>query len=338
MAGLVRALEEAAGRVNCARPSINARQAFAADMIARCTEIPRRVRRGCGQTARHDPRGGNRGRFVAGGLPVRQLLVRWNVIDQPNARSSHQPVARGGGLGIMLVFFGVAAGLLAAGTIPPSRPFLALLTATLIVAVISFGDDLKPQPSWLRFGCHALAAMVLITALGWPVVSVSWDAAAGFALPPWVGHALLFLWLVGYVNGFNFMDGINGLAAGQAMLTGAGTAMIGGLAGRLGRRRCCWRRWWPGRRRVSCRIIFPGADVHGGCEQRGTGIRAGRAGGVAGTGAGVVAVDPPRSCCANFILDTGITLGRRLLEESAGSHTTRAFYQRWIGPENPTPG
>lgn len=166
------------------------------------------------------------------GFPMRRLLFKWNVIDQPNARSSHtQPIARGGGLGIMLVLLGAAAGLLAVGTISPSRPLFGLLAGTLFVAVISFCDDLKPQPAWLRFGCHALAAGILITALGGPVVSASWAADVGLALPTGLGWFVLFLWLVGYANAFNFMDGINGIAAGQAALTGVGTALIGGIAG-----------------------------------------------------------------------------------------------------------
>jgi UDP-N-acetylmuramyl pentapeptide phosphotransferase/UDP-N-acetylglucosamine-1-phosphate transferase len=39
-----------------------------------------------------------------------------------------------------------------------------------------------------------------------------------------------FLWIVGYTNAFNFMDGINGLAAGQAVVTGFGMALLGGMA------------------------------------------------------------------------------------------------------------
>ena len=160
------------------------------------------------------------------GFPVRQLLVWCNIIDQPNARSSHtEPVARGGGLGILLALAVVVLAVM------PVGPWLAAwLGAGLGVAVISFLDDLRPQPAWLRFGCHLGGAALFTSVAGWPAVVFSFEAVGGVQASVALGGALLLFGLVGYTNAFNFMDGINGLAAGQAALTGAGMAIITGLA------------------------------------------------------------------------------------------------------------
>ena len=160
------------------------------------------------------------------GFPVRQLLVWCNIIDQPNARSSHtEPVARGGGLGILLAIAVVALAVV------PVEPWLAAwLGAGIGVGVISFLDDLRPQPAWLRFGCHVGGALLFAAVAGWPEVKVSFADDGGVTATGVAGAAVVVIALAGYTNAFNFMDGINGLAAGQAALTGAGMAIITGLA------------------------------------------------------------------------------------------------------------
>lgn len=160
--------------------------------------------------------------------PVRAALVRANIIDHPNRRSSHsRPTARGGGIAIMLVVLAVAVG----GGLPQSQPgvLATLLGAAILLAVVSFVDDLISLPAALRFGFHAVAAvaaLVVLKGLGLNSVNdLIW---------PWLAVAVVwflgFLWIVGYTNAFNFMDGINGLATGQAIMTGFGMALLGGLA------------------------------------------------------------------------------------------------------------
>lgn len=236
-------------------------------------------------------------------------------------------------MGVMLVLFGAAAGLLFTGTIPPSRQLFALLVGTLIVATISFCDDLKPQPSWLRFGCHALAAGVFTMALGLPVVSLSWATDAGWALPVWLSLTLLYLWLVGYANGFNFMDGINGLAAGQAVLTGVGTAMIGGIAGGD----------WTAPPVLLAEAVagaaagflphnFPRARMFmGDVSSAALGFMLAGLAVWLGLEHGWWLLIPLGLLHANFILDTGITLGRRILRRERWFEAHREhFYQRLI--------
>ncbi len=149
-------------------------------------------------------------------FPVRLALGKAGVIDRPNARSSHGvPTIRGAGVGIVLV---VAAATL---TLSPRQPSLAAVAGAFVtLAVISFIDDLRGLPARVRFLAHGAAAGVGLAVVG-RMAEVD-HAAAG-----WVaGAAFAWVWIVGYTNAFNFMDGINGLATIQAIAGSAGTALI----------------------------------------------------------------------------------------------------------------
>jgi UDP-N-acetylmuramyl pentapeptide phosphotransferase/UDP-N-acetylglucosamine-1-phosphate transferase len=156
------------------------------------------------------------------GFVVHRWLARWQVIDRPNERSSHAtPTLRGGGIGIMAVILFGAVWL--SWHCASWQTGLLALTSGLL-SIISFCDDRKPLPWRVRLGTHFGAAAVMLCAL---------LHAELLAAPVWVGPSglLVLLWFAGYANVFNFMDGINGLAAGQAVVTGIGTAMVGISAG-----------------------------------------------------------------------------------------------------------
>jgi len=154
------------------------------------------------------------------GFPVRAGLVRFGVIDRPNARSSHAiPTARGGGLAFTAI---VVTALAYAGRYvgTPDPVFFGLAVATLGLAVVSFVDDLRSVGAAPRLLGQALAAVVPVFAF-----ALSADGDRGFAL-----IAVAFVGCVGFTNAFNFMDGINGIAAAHAAITGSATAYLGTLA------------------------------------------------------------------------------------------------------------
>lgn len=263
------------------------------------------------------------------GFPVRRLLVRWNIIDQPNARSSHtEPVARGGGLGILLALW-----LVAPAMVPGSPLLAAWLGAGLGVAVVSFLDDLRPQPAWLRFGCHLGGAALFASVAGWPAVVFSFEAVGGVQAPLALGGALLLFGLVGYTNAFNFMDGINGLAAGQAALTGAGMAVITGLATGA----------WTSPPVLLCWLLsgaaagflphnFPRARMFmGDVSSAPLGLLLGALAVWLATAHGPWLLLPLALMHANFLLDTAITLTRRVARGDRWFEAHREhFYQRLI--------
>ena len=157
------------------------------------------------------------------GFPVRRALVHWNIIDRPNERSSHsRPTARGGGIAVLTAV--MLAGTFAVN--PACAWSITLIAfAGLVLAVVSFIDDLKSLPQLLRFTVQAGAALVALYAL-------CFDGMAGLSPAITVGIAVIgFLWITGYTNAFNFMDGINGIAGMQIVTTGIGTAFVGIAAG-----------------------------------------------------------------------------------------------------------
>ena len=159
------------------------------------------------------------------GFPVAKILTRLGAVDQPNARSSHlKPVVRGGGIAMaggafLLVFCGFPL---------PWGVTAVMLSAALGIGVVSFYDDIKSVGAAIRFGCHSVAAIAALVVLHFSSLGLD---SSGFPVPVMALLWLLgFLWIVGYTNAFNFMDGINGLAAGQAIVTGFGMALLGALA------------------------------------------------------------------------------------------------------------
>ncbi len=156
---------------------------------------------------------------------------RLGLIDIPNARSSHTvSTARGGGLGVAA---GVIAGilLLAAFGDWPTRQLAILLAGAGAIAALGVFDDLHPIPAGLRLLGQLLVALAVIVGLG---------GVARLPLPPpldlslgWLAAPLAVLWLLTVTNFYNFMDGIDGLAAGQAAASCIGVAIAGWATGAI---------------------------------------------------------------------------------------------------------
>ncbi len=142
------------------------------------------------------------------------LLRRAAIIDIPGQRSSHTvPTPRGGGIP-------VAAGLLvAAGVIG------GVTAAVFAAAVFSFGLlGLAEDVRGLRAG-HRLI-MQVIGGAAIAALLVDGRAAPGVVLVLLV--ALGAIWITGFVNAFNFMDGVNGISGAHALIAGIVYACLGG--------------------------------------------------------------------------------------------------------------
>lgn len=162
----------------------------------------------------------------AGVAAIGRMARRRRFLDIPNARSSHtQPTPRGGGLAIVgLVLGGVW--LYAALCPGVSGWALGVFTfGAVLIAGVSWWDDLHSLPVWVRFTTHGLAACLALIAFGyWHVVS--WPGLGALPLGLF-GILVSFLWIVGLTNAYNFMDGIDGLAGGQAVVAGLGWVILG---------------------------------------------------------------------------------------------------------------
>ena len=158
---------------------------------------------------------------------VRLFALRWCFVDVPNERSSHfRPIPSGGGL--VLVLFNVLGWILLIGIHPimSVRHAVAFLVGALLVATISFVDDLGHVPFPFRLGVHAVAAAVFVSFYTYLHV-ISLPLAGTIVLGSGIGIALTVIWMIGLVNAYNFIDGLDGLAAGQAVAAGVGWTGLG---------------------------------------------------------------------------------------------------------------
>jgi UDP-GlcNAc:undecaprenyl-phosphate GlcNAc-1-phosphate transferase len=152
--------------------------------------------------------------FVAAAEPVTiPLLRRIAAIDTPNLRSSHTvPTPRGGGAPI-------AAGLILAAAIIPAPAAVIFAAAVAAFAALGLADDLAGLPAGRRLALQAAAGL----AAGWLLAR-----AAGLpALAAIAAAAVIAVWIAGFVNAFNFMDGVNGISGAHALVGGACFAALG---------------------------------------------------------------------------------------------------------------
>lgn len=125
-----------------------------------------------------------------------KIADRYNIIDKPNHRSSHKTVTiRGGG-----ILFPIA--MLIAFVLGYTNWMLTL--AVVLVAVVSFIDDIKPLHQLPRFGSQIIAFIL-----------VAYDLNL-FEQALWV-LPVVMVFLIGWINAFNFMDGINGITVLYAL-------------------------------------------------------------------------------------------------------------------------
>ena len=159
---------------------------------------------------------------------LRRFALAKGMLDIPNERSSHTvAVPRGGGLSILLAVT-LAVSLLIAARKVPAQFLLALFAGGIAVAVVGFADDRLQLSVKARLAVHVSAATLAVYCLGSVTTGVSGDH---LQLWNWAGYAIGILGVVWFLNLFNFMDGIDGLAASEGVFMCAAGAWLGWLGG-----------------------------------------------------------------------------------------------------------
>jgi UDP-N-acetylmuramyl pentapeptide phosphotransferase/UDP-N-acetylglucosamine-1-phosphate transferase len=166
--------------------------------------------------------------MVAG---IKQLAARYNVLDIPNERSSHTtPTVRGGGVAIVLVTL-VGACIYALMNPAQWTVVLPYTAGGLLVAVLSWIDDVKVKElsPKSRLLMHFAVALIAVAGLGyWEQISLPLLGTVTLGI---IGLPLTLVWIVGLTNAYNFMDGIDGIASGHAVVAGLGWLILAGLYG-----------------------------------------------------------------------------------------------------------
>jgi Fuc2NAc and GlcNAc transferase len=136
------------------------------------------------------------------------------LVQMPNHRSSHDcPTPNGGGLGIVVAgsLAGIALVLLSGWMVGG-----LLLGLAAVLAAVGLRDDMAHLPARVRFGVQVVVCAGGLIALGdLPAMALSGGLA--FQVTGWVLFGLLLLAGVWWINLFNFMDGIDGIAGVQAI-------------------------------------------------------------------------------------------------------------------------
>ncbi|WP_313302619.1 glycosyltransferase family 4 protein [Stenotrophomonas sp.] len=144
---------------------------------------------------------------------ARGYALRRQLFDQPGERRSHSVATpRGGGIAIVISLLVTAGAAMWAW--PEARPSLLVASLGLaLVAGIGWWDDHRPLPAMRRLMVHFIAAALLAA-----LVKVHGGS--------WLLAVLVLLFTASLINIWNFMDGINGIAASQAIVVALGLAPL----------------------------------------------------------------------------------------------------------------
>jgi len=171
--------------------------------------------------------------FLLTGL-VRRFAIRWGAVAHPRQRDVHTaPIPRLGGVAM---YFGVCGGMLLAHQLPALRRAFdytldptAVLVGGGVIVLVGMLDDRFELDSLTKFAGQTTAAGILVLfGLQWLVLWVPWGGE-GDALGTQLildqnqGALLTVLLVVTMVNAMNFVDGLDGLAAGIGLISAVAT-------------------------------------------------------------------------------------------------------------------
>ncbi|MCD4814150.1 undecaprenyl/decaprenyl-phosphate alpha-N-acetylglucosaminyl 1-phosphate transferase [bacterium] len=173
--------------------------------------------------------------------PVRRLAEQLQVIDKPdrNRKRHRRLIPLWGGLAIFLSLFiaiWIALQVTSGGEVMLTyregffgsrMPFL--FSAGALLLTIGLIDDRFPLPPKVKLLAQIVAA-TLVVMVGFHFIEIVIPFLDTRAIVwPGVGVAFSILWMVFFTNAFNFIDGLDGLASSQAVISGlalAGGALI----------------------------------------------------------------------------------------------------------------
>src|SRR5881397_2103739 len=149
------------------------------------------------------------------------------AVDRPEGRRlNRRTVPRLGGLAL---FFGIFVPALA--FLDLSHEARGLLLGAAVATLVGAIDDFRGLVWWEKLGGQ-IAAAAIPTGFGIWVHRFTFPIVGVHALPEWVGVPLTILWIVAIMNMVNFLDGLDGLAAGVCAISGFTFCLIALSLGR----------------------------------------------------------------------------------------------------------
>lgn len=161
--------------------------------------------------------------FTLAATPVvRRFAYVIGAVDIPKdkRRVHKRPTPRIGGLAIIFGF--VVAVLVAFSRDDWTRQTIGTLAGAGILAVLGIVDDCKELNAKLKFVVQIIAALVVIFVGNIRVAFISnpnvFSEASHIMLPTWISVTVTVIWIVFITNAVNFIDGLDGLAAGVSAI------------------------------------------------------------------------------------------------------------------------
>jgi len=132
------------------------------------------------------------------------IADKYNIIDKPNHRSAHSQITlRGGGIifPIAFIIFSIF------NYKEVMETYWSFGLGLLAICLVSFIDDVRTLSGKIRITVHFLSVALLLNFTG-----------TFSAMPVWVWPAF-FIMIIGTLNAYNFMDGINGMTGAYTLVT-----------------------------------------------------------------------------------------------------------------------
>ena len=158
-------------------------------------------------------------------LTLIATIVTWamrkygQVLDHPNHRSSHsKAIPKSGGISIVVTFLiGMCAIMFfGEGELYSKGYILGFVFSSILIAVISFVDDVWEKSALFKLATHLFAVgVVLYSGIVIENLTLPWVDRVTLG---WIGYGISAVWILGLTNAYNFMDGIDGLVGSTALI------------------------------------------------------------------------------------------------------------------------
>jgi UDP-GlcNAc:undecaprenyl-phosphate/decaprenyl-phosphate GlcNAc-1-phosphate transferase len=171
------------------------------------------------------------GLAIFSGIIVR-IMISIGVPDRPDARKAHTQITpKSGGVGIVAAFLLGVLLLFRYGQVSRLAEgyFIGVIAAAVLMAAISLLDDLLDISFLIKLATQLIAAVAAVVSGLW--VHVLALPIYGTLDIGWIGIPLTIFFLLFVTNAMNFIDGLNGLAAGVTLLA---CLFLSGIAGIYG--------------------------------------------------------------------------------------------------------
>ena len=153
-------------------------------------------------------------------VAVTLFMVFFPIQDIPNERSSHAEITpRGAGLGILIAFIGIwiIKGFNGIAFYNLSFCWLLCLGASMTMGLVGLLDDLYNIHEMLKLIFQGIVA-IFIVMMGIRFTTFPLPEFGQLPLTMSLGTMITVLWIVGFINAYNFMDGLNGITSVTTMV------------------------------------------------------------------------------------------------------------------------